>query len=160
LPGEIGNGNGFHHLLLRIPARLVVILAGRRPLLASFLIRIWRNLTRRRRRRDITSTRLSGSWRRIYARWRRSEPRWWRWRRDSLSRGGTWDLIPLCKHTLHVRIVISPLEGLFVSKWLRASPLASPLPANRVIGLEYLKRLPWARRYRDAWACRNRCTRA
>ena len=37
---------------------------------------------------------------------------WRRWRRDSLSRGApdTWDLIPLRIHTLHIGIVISPLD--------------------------------------------------
>ena len=41
-----------------------------------------------------------------------SETRRWRWRRDSssISLHGTWDLIPLRIHTLHIGIVVSPLD--------------------------------------------------
>jgi len=111
----------------------------------------------RRWRRRISA----GRWRRRCAGWRRSVTRWRR-RRDSSSIGphDTWDLIPLRIHTLHVSTVISPLDCPFVRIWVRSNLLASPLPANRVIGLEYFKGLPWARPYHDAWACRNRCTGA
>ncbi len=115
------------------------------------------SLTRHRRRGDIIGARLSGSWWRICAGWRRRITGWWG---DGSSIGlpDTWDLIPLEIHTLHVGIVISHLEGPFVSKWPRSSPLASPLPAGRVIGLECFKGLTRARPHHDARSRRNRCT--
>jgi hypothetical protein len=102
----------------------------------------------------------AGRWRRRCAGWRRSVTRWWR--RDSSSIGphDTRDLIPLRIHTLHVGIVISPLECPIVCIWVRSSLLASPLPANHVIGLEYFKGLRRARPYHDTWACGNRCAGA
>ena len=113
-------------------------------------------------RRGCRSRRYVDRRRRKSAGWRRRVTRWWRWRRDSsfICPHYTWDLIPLCIHTLHVGIVISPLEGPFLPIRFRFGLLASPLPASGVIGLEYFKRLPRARPYHDAWARRNRCTGA
>ena len=91
--------------------------------------------------------------------WRRRVAGWRRWRRDSsIGPRYTWDLIPLCIHTLHVGIVIPPLECVIVCIRVPSDPLASPLPANHVIGLEYFKGLPRARQHHDSRTCRNRCT--